>query len=189
MVLIIRVKMLTKTDYEKYSAEALKYFEKAHIALTNEEKARVEVAEYELGCIEKIGLELVVYVNTERCCAKELVLLPYQTCPEHRHPEINGKPGKEETFRCRYGKVYLYVEGEPARKIQAKVPEGFEDCFTCFHEIILNPGEQYTIKPNTLHWFQSGAEGAVISEFSTKSLDEYDIYTDKRIDAAGKRHV
>ena len=131
--------MLTKKDYEKYSAEALKYLGKAHIALTDEEKSRVEVAEYELGCIEKIGLELVVYVNTERCCAKELVLLPHQTCPEHRHPEINGEPGKEETFRCRYGKVYLYVEGEPTDKdkIRAKLPEGFEDCFTFFKEIIL----------------------------------------------------
>ena len=65
----------------------------------------------------------VAYVNTERCCAKELVLLPGQTCPEHRHPEINGEEGKEETL------------------------------------------------------------------FSTKSRDEYDIYTDPRIDAAGKRNI
>ncbi len=181
--------MLTKNDYEKYSKAALEYFEKAGIVLTEEEKTKIEVAEYELGCIDKIGLELITYVNTDKCCAKELVLLPYQTCPEHRHPPVCGEDGKEETFRCRYGKVYLYVEGEPAENIQAKVPEGFEDCFTCMHEIILNPGEQYTIYPNTFHWFQAGPEGAIVSEFSTKSRDEYDIYTDKRIDAAGKRNV
>lgn len=35
--------------------------------------------------------------------------------------------------------------------------------------------------PNTRHWFQAGDEGAVISEFSTKSYDEYDIFTDPRI--------
>lgn len=181
--------MLNKSDYEKYSAEAIKYLEKAHITLTDEEKSRIEVAEYELGCIDKIGLELVVYVNTEKCCAKELVLLPHQTCPEHRHPPIDGKDGKEETFRCRYGKVYLYVEGEPTGDIGAKIPEGFEDCFTAMHEIVLNPGEQYTIYPNTFHWFQAGEEGAVVSEFSTKSRDEFDIYTDKRIDAAGTRNI
>ena len=181
--------MLTKELYEKYSAEAVKYLEKAHIAIIDEEKANIEVAEYELGCLDKIGLELVVYVNTEKCCAKELVLLPYQTCPEHRHPPVLGEDGKEETFRCRYGKVYLYVEGEPSEKINGKIPEGFEDCFTCMHEIELNPGEQYTIYPNTLHWFQAGPDGAVVSEFSTKSRDEYDIYTDKRIDAAGKRNI
>jgi len=181
--------MLTKSDYEKFSREAEKYLDKAGIAITDEERARIEVAEYELGCIEKVGLELVVYVNTDRCCAKELVLLPGQTCPEHRHPEIDGEQGKEETFRCRYGKVYLYVEGEGNDKIQGKLPEGMEEYFTCRKEIVLNPGEQYTIMPNTLHWFQAGEEGAVVSEFSTKSRDEYDIYTDPRIDAAGKRHA
>lgn len=181
--------MLTKSDYEKYSNEAKKYLQKAGIAITKEEEARIEVAEYELGCIDKVGLELVVYVNTDRCCAKELVLLPYQTCPEHRHPEINGEIGKEETFRCRYGTVYLYVEGEGPDEIKAKKPEGMEEYFTCRKEIVLNPGEQYTIMPNTLHWFQAGSEGAVVSEFSTKSRDEYDIYTDPRIDAAGKRNV
>ena len=154
----------------------------------DEEVENLQVAEYELGCLDKIGLELIVYVNTEKCCAKELVLLPNQTCPEHRHPSINGKDGKEETFRCRYGKVYLYVEGEPTTDISGKYPEGFDGCFTCAHEIILNPGEQYTIMPNTLHWFKAGDEGAVVSEFSTKSMDEFDIYTDKRIDPAGKRN-
>ena len=93
--------MLTKQDYEKYSQLAIEYLDKAGIVITDEEKKKVEVAEYELGGIDKVGLELVVYVNTEKCCAKELVLLPYQTCPEHRHPSVNGEMGKEETFRCR----------------------------------------------------------------------------------------
>ena len=181
--------MLTKQDYEKYSREAIKYLDRAGITVTDEEKNRIEVAEYELGCIDKVGLELVVYVNTERCCAKELVLLPHQTCPEHRHPKIRGEEGKEETFRCRYGTVYLYVEGEGKGKISAKVPDGMEEYFTCCNEIILRPGEQYTIMPNTLHWFQAGEDGAVVSEFSTRSRDEYDIYTDPRIDAAGKRNI
>jgi D-lyxose ketol-isomerase len=32
-----------------------------------------------------------------------------------------------------------------------------------------------------LHWFQAGPEGAVISEFSTQSRDEADVFTDPRI--------
>ena len=35
--------------------------------------------------------------------------------------------------------------------------------------------------PNTWHWFQAGEEGAIISEFSTKSRDETDIFCDDRI--------
>ena len=174
--------MLTKNDYLKYSAEAVKYFEKAGIAITDEERERIEVAEYELGCLDKVGLELLVYVNTDRCCAKELVLLPGQTCPEHRHPEINGEEGKEETFRCRYGEVYLYVEGGPTQDRAIRLPEQ-EDLgyYTVFHEIKLTPGEQYTIKPDTRHWFTAGPDGAVVSEFSTTSHDELDIFTDPRI--------
>ena len=35
--------------------------------------------------------------------------------------------------------------------------------------------------PNTRHWFQAGDRGAVVSEFSTMSVDEYDIFTDDAI--------
>lgn len=49
------------------------------------------------------------------------------------------------------------------------------------HEIVLHPGEQYTIPPDTLHWFQAGDEGAGVSEFSTRSRDKFDIFTDPQI--------
>jgi D-lyxose ketol-isomerase len=149
----------------------------------------MEVAEYNLGMPESIGLELIVYVNTERCCAKELILFPRQTCPEHRHPPLENGPGKEETFRCRWGEVYLYTSGEPSAKIKATFPAGKEKFFTARHEIILKPGRQYTLPPDTLHWFQAGPKGAVISEFSTKSRDYADIYTDPAINAAEPRQI
>ena len=53
--------------------------------------------------------------------------------------------------------------------------------FTVFNEIILNPGEQYTLETDTLHWFQAGPDGAIVSEFSSTSTDEADIFTDKDI--------
>ena len=129
--------------------------------------------------VDKVGLQVLTYVNTDRVCAKEMVLIPGQTCPEHKHVPTGGMQGKEETFRCRYGKVYLYVPGEGKREdIKAKIPE---TDVSVFHEIILNPGEQYTIMPETWHWFQAGDEGAVISEFSTRSTDEPDVFPDKRL--------
>jgi D-lyxose ketol-isomerase len=86
-----------------------------------------------------------------------------------------------ETFRCRWGTVWLYTEGEPTATPKARVPAGSEKYYTVFREIELNPGDQYTIPPNTLHWFQSGDEGAIVSEFSSTSRDETDIFTDPRI--------
>lgn len=168
-------------DRDTVIRRTLEYFQKAGIAISEDEKQRIEIVDLNLGELEETGLQILTYVNTERCCAKELVLFPGQTCPEHRHPAVNGQPGKEETFRCRYGKVYLYVEGEAAADIIAKPPEKRKGHYTVRHEIILNPGDQYTLKPDTLHWFQAGSDGAVVSEFSTKSMDEYDIFTDPEI--------
>ena len=179
--------MLSKDLYSKTCERAFVYLEKAGIVVTEEEKSNMEVAEYGLGELEKIGLELIVYVNTDRCCAKELILFPGQTCPEHRHPPIENEPGKEETFRCRWGNVYLYVFGDPVEHPKASAPKGREQFFTVWKEIELNPGQQYTIKPDTLHWFQAGPQGAVVSEFSTKSRDECDIYTDPDINPEQKR--
>ena len=147
-----------------------------------EEKSRIEIADFGLGLFEQTGLAILVYVNTERCCAKELAMLPRQTCPEHRHPRIDRtNPGKEETFRCRWGMVYLYVPGRKIAKPKAVAPAGRERTYTVWHEIVLRPGEQYALAPNTLHWFQAGPRGAAVSEFSTKSLDESDIFTDREI--------
>jgi D-lyxose ketol-isomerase len=87
-------------------------FDAVGIALTDDERDQIEVTDFGLGRHDETGLQLVVYVNTDRCCAKELVLLPGQTCPEHYHPPFEGTPGKEETFRVRHGTVYLYVPGE-----------------------------------------------------------------------------
>ncbi|ADL08607.1 D-lyxose ketol-isomerase [Thermosediminibacter oceani DSM 16646] len=173
--------MLKKSKVKEIQEKVYEALKKANIAITPEEKENIEVADFGLGDLENTGLQLLVYVNTDRYCAKELVLFPGQTCPEHRHPPVNGKPGKQETFRCRYGKVYLYVEGEKTENPHCRPPKGSEQYYTVWHEIELNPGEQYTIEPNTLHWFQAGEEGAIVSEFSSHSDDESDIFTDPRI--------
>jgi len=154
---------------------------RAGIVLRPDEATNIEIADLGLGDIEHIGVQIVVYVNTERCCAKELVLLPYQICPEHRHPPIHDYPGKEETFRCRYGRVYLHVPGPKTTNPHAAVPESKKGYFTVWHEVELNPGDQYTLGPDTLHWFQAGPDGAIVSEFSTKSIDETDVFTDPGI--------
>ena len=173
--------MLTREQWMNAQQRARKFLAQANIVLTDDENKHIEVADFGLGTVETIGLVLVVYVNTERVCAKELVLFPRQTCPEHRHPPIGDDLGKEETFRCRWGTGYLYVEGEPVALHAAQVLTGKEETFTVWHEIVLQPGQQYTIPPNTLHWFQAGDEGAVVSEFSTRSRDEFDIFTDQAI--------
>lgn len=173
--------MIKRSEVKKAQERAAAMLEKAGIVITPEERANLEVAEFGLDDLENQGLELVVYENNDRYCAKELIMFPRQTCPEHRHPTVDGQSGKRETFRVRSGKVWLYVPGEAASPIQATIPEKSKDAYTVLHEIELNPGEQYTLEADTLHWFQAGDEGAIVSEFSSTSRDEADIFTDSQI--------
>jgi D-lyxose ketol-isomerase len=178
--------MISAKELAERRRQIAEMMAKVGIVVTAKEKAELEVADFGLGSFGDTGLGVLVYVNTTRVCAKELAMLPRQTCPEHRHPTINGKPGKEETFRCRWGSVYLYVPGPATANPGARPPKGREKAYTVFHEVKLLPGEQYTLVPDTLHWFQAGPEGAVVSEFSTTSTDEADIFTDPEIQRATK---
>jgi D-lyxose ketol-isomerase len=153
--------MLTPAELDTARKRAAAALADCGIVLTESETAGIEVADFGLSRLEETGLEVVVYVNTPRVCAKELVMFPRQLCPEHRHPPFGGTPGKEETFRCRAGSVRLWVAGHG--------------------EIELRPGDQFTIEPDTLHRFAAGADGAVVSEFSTRSRDETDVFSDPRI--------
>jgi D-lyxose ketol-isomerase len=152
--------MLTAQQVEDARARAAAALAGAGIVLTPAERDAIEIADFGLSRLDEVGLQIVVYVNTERVCAKELVMFPRQTCPEHRHPPFDGTPGKEETFRVRAGLVHLHVGGE---------------------EVVLGPGGQHTVPPDTLHWFEAGEEGAIVSEFSTRSRDELDVFTDPAI--------
>jgi len=173
--------MLDKHKIESAPKKACAMLAKAGIAITAQEVTIMEIADFGLNQLESQGLEIIVYENNDRYCAKELILFPYQTCPEHRHPDRKGVKGKMETFRCRWGKVFLYILGKSTNPIQEIIPKGSEDHYTVFHEIELNPGDQYTIPSDTLHWFQGGQEGAIVSEFSSTSHDESDIFTNPNI--------
>ena len=152
--------MITRDEQRAAQEYAVAELEACGIVLTDAERDGIEVADFGLSRLREQGLIVLVYVNTDRYCAKELVLYPGQTCPEHRHPPFDGTPGKEETFRCRRGLVTLWVDGR---------------------ELVLRPGEQFTIRPDTLHSFTAGPDGAVISEFSSTSRDDLDIFTDPEV--------
>jgi D-lyxose ketol-isomerase len=155
--------VISRDELGEAQAYAANQLAACGIVLTDAERHAIEVADFGLSRLREAGLMLLVYVNTDRYCAKELVLYPGQACPEHRHPPFDGTPGKEETFRCRRGLVTLLVDGR---------------------ELVLRPGKQFTIPPDTLHSFQAGPEGAVVSEFSSTSRDDLDVFTDPNVQRA-----
>lgn len=173
--------MTSAMKQQEYRDRAAAMLAAANIVVTDAEKAAMELAEFGLDEFEATGLAIIVYENNDRYCAKELIMFPGMTCPEHRHPDVNGRSGKMETFRCRSGEVCLYVDGPATTDCRTAPPAAPAGAYTVFHEIVLRPGDQYTISPDTLHWFKAGPQGAVVSEFSSTSCDEADIFTDARI--------
>ncbi|MDL2236271.1 D-lyxose/D-mannose family sugar isomerase [Christensenellaceae bacterium OttesenSCG-928-K19] len=169
---------MTREEAKKLTLE---YFDKACIYLTDEEKENVEIADMGLDRIGEIGIQIHNYLTTKRCSAKEMVLFPFQICPEQCHPPFGDDPGKEETFRVRWGELYVYTEGAPTENIKAKIPEDKKDTFHVFHETILQRGEQYTVDPNVVHWICGGPEGCVVSEFASATRDDLDIYSDPEV--------
>src|SRR5690348_16894743 len=132
--------MLTLNEVQRRQQQSLDLFGAAGLVITPAEKERIEIADFGLGDFEATGLGVLVYVNTQRVCAKELAMLPRQTCPEHRHPTVGDRLGKEETFRCRWGEVYLYLPGEASQPRHADPPAGRESTYTVWREVILRPG-------------------------------------------------
>lgn len=78
--------MITREKLKRARMKAVEILGRAGVTLTPREKESMEVVDYGFGDLEHIGTEIIVYINTDRYCSKELVLFPHQSCPEHRHP-------------------------------------------------------------------------------------------------------
>ena len=137
--------MITRAEHDEAVAYTAEQLAAAGIELTDDERGRIEVADFGLGNLRETGLMLLVYVNTDRYCAKELVLYPKQTCPEHRHPPFDGSPARKKTFRCRRGSLELWVDDGGLDHAAAR-------------RAVHDPARHVAL-------FRAGDEGAVVSEF------------------------
>ena len=161
--------------------KTIEIIKKTGLTLTPEEIDDMEITDFGLDEIEISGAQIITLVNTQQLAAKIIVMLPFQTEPEHTHPAIGAYNGKEETIRCEWGELFIYRPGEPTPNPKADPPAHRIDTYTVWKEDILHPGEQITLLPNTPHWFQGGPDGAVIWSFSTKVMDKNDVFTDPNI--------
>jgi len=172
--------MITRTELKEACEKALTMIEDAGIQLTNEDKDKITAADFGLSQLFKEGIQILTMFDTERVAGKILVLLPYQTEPEHWHPSVGDDPGKEEIIRAISGDLYFYIPGENSFK-NGFIVDGKDSCYTMRNEVVLLPGEQLILPPGTKHWFQAGENGAVMYSFSTKVRDTLDQFSDPDI--------
>ena len=172
--------MITRTELKEACEKALTMIEDAGIQLTNEDKDKITAADFGLSQLFKEGIQILTMFDTERVAGKILVLLPYQTEPEHWHPSVGDDPGKEEIIRAISGDLYFYIPGENSFK-NGFIVDGKDSCYTMRNEVVLLPGEQLILPPGTKHWFQAGENGAVMYSFSTNVRDTLDQFSDPDI--------
>lgn len=173
--------MITRTDYENAQRRAKELLCQTGIFIRPEELEKIEVADLGLSELELSGVQILTLVNTEKIGVKLLIIFPNQCEPEHKHPSLGEYAGKEETFRCEWGTLFLYGVGEPSKHPKGHPPGHRKATYTVWHEYILEPGEQVTFPPNLPHWFQAGPHGAVVWSFSTKAIDLRDVFTDTNV--------
>jgi D-lyxose ketol-isomerase len=172
--------MITTSQLRSAQEWSYDIFKKAGIPIREDERDKIEIADFGLNEFQKQGMHLFTMIATNRYAAKALALAPLQTEPEHWHPRIDDDPGKQETIRAVYGTLYFYIPGDDTLK-NGFVPVGREKVFTCRHEIVMRPGDQLTLEPGQKHWFQAGPEGAVRYTFSSTARDVLDGFTDPEI--------
>ena len=158
----------------------MQLIDSAGITLTREDQAKITAADFGLSNLSKEGIQILTMFETERIAGKILVLLPFQTEPEHWHPPVGNDPGKEEIIRAISGDLYFYLPGPDTMK-QGFLIEGKESCYSMRNEMVLQPGDQLVLTPGTKHWFQAGESGAVMFSFSTTVRDILDEFTDPDI--------
>lgn len=173
--------MIKRSEIRQLVQEASAILAKTGLVITQAELERMEVADFGLSNARSSGAQIVTLVDTNLLGVKLLIMLPWQTLPEHMHPAIGPYAGKEESIRCEWGCCYLYGPGQPTPSPLGRPPEGRHATYTMWHEHILMPGQQITFAPRTPHWFQGGPEGCVIWSFSTKVIDASDVFTDPEI--------
>jgi D-lyxose ketol-isomerase len=157
--------------------QGLELIRKVDFPLTEADWAELKVNDFGLGDLRNEGFVFADLLRTDRVRVTLLILLPHQTLPEHLHPPYADEAGKEETLRCLWGETRIYVPGDPNNP-NIRVPQGKETWYTSRHEVVIRPGEQFSVSPGLAHWFQGGPEGAVNLAFQNRVNEDHNVFTD-----------
>ncbi len=173
--------MITRDEYEQARRRAWDMVKQAGVVVREAEFDQMEVADVGLGELAETGLQILTLASTPFTAVKLLILMPNQIFPQHRHPPLGDYPGKEEIFRGQWGEAYLYLPGPETPNPRGRPPAHRRQFYDVWHEVVLQPADQFIMPPNTWHWFQAGPQGAVVWSISTTATDAQDQFRDPQI--------
>jgi D-lyxose ketol-isomerase len=172
--------MITRSQLRVLQGRAFELFRGAGVTLADRERDGIEVADFGLGTPESEGAQIFTFVQTDRYAAKVIGLFPGQTLPEHWHPPVGADPGKQETVRVAWGRLYVFTDG-PDTLRHGRIVARKAGVYTSRRESVLDPADTRSLKPGEKHWFQGGPQGAVFYSFSSVVRDALDGFSDPAI--------
>jgi len=133
-------------------------------------KELIWTLDFGLGDFVNCGMAGIFWWNSEEYSyfGHSIYLLPGQMIPEHAHVATDKGPAKMEAWRCIYGSVHNYGEGEEMPEMVARVPESQQACLQSKSALPLMPGEVRELNRLTAwHFMMAGPEGAIVEEYAT----------------------
>lgn len=159
-------------------AQALDLSAKSHFPLSVAEIQAIRINDFGLNNLPVEGFAFVDLLRTERVRTTLMIFLPDQTLPQHKHPPYENEAGKEESVRVLWGQFMVCVEGGDTPGIEDMIPHGKADYYTARKAVVLETCMQYTIPPDTAHWFHAGPEGAVVLACQNRVDEERNLFYD-----------
>lgn len=177
------ITLLKRSEWYKNREWAWNFIKDTGFHVNNREYHNISVVDLGLNELDTTGLIILTLFETEWVGAKLLIMKPYQFFPQHRHPPLRneGFPGKTEVIRGYWGNFYLIVPGKKTSTLNVNPPLHRRKYIDIWHEIEINPGDQYIIPPNAWHWFQAGSKGAIVWSISSRVTDVQDQFRDPEV--------
>jgi D-lyxose ketol-isomerase len=86
--------MLKRSEVREFQKRARALINKSGLRITEEELEKIDVSDFGLSNQSVEGAQILTFIATHRIAVKLIILLPYQSLPEHWHPPVGDDPGK-----------------------------------------------------------------------------------------------
>lgn len=142
--------------------------EAIHYPVTETVKKNMWVADFGLGDFPRVGMGGLVWLNRPdfNYFGLDILLLPNQMIPEHKHIATDKAKPKMESWHVRFGEIVTFGEGEPTPAFFDRVPESQRATCKSKHASVLRLHETDDLnRVEAWHFMVAGPEGALVTEY------------------------
>lgn len=142
--------------------------EQMHYPVTPTVRKNIWIADFGIGDFPRVGMGGLVWINRPdyNYFGLDILLLPGQMIPEHRHVATDKAQPKMESWQVRCGKIVTFGEGAPTPELLTQVPESQRASIQSKHGAPLGLHETgHLNRVDAWHYMIAGPQGAWVTEY------------------------